>query len=73
MALKVTYDNPMFPKGTEVEISNLGVFKNGESQDVDEETERLFKANSGKTVRDALKGDENFKVDGKAESKGGDS
>lgn len=70
MSLKVTYNSPAFGKGEEVAVNGLGVLVNGKSVDLDEAAERAFLAENGKTVKEALKDDPHFKVEGTAELKG---
>lgn len=73
MALKITYDNPDFPKGHEFEIRGLGVLENGKSVTLTEEQEENFAAETGQTLGEALEGNEAFKVDEtKEKASGGD-
>lgn len=72
MALKVTVDNPAFPKGQEFDIRGLGIVVNGSATDITEEQERAYIAYTGKTVKDAFV-DESLKVEGTSEVKGGAS
>lgn len=67
MALKLSYDNPSFPKDYEFGVPDVGIIKNGSSVTLDEETERLFVASRGTSVKDALKEDKSFKVEGTSE------
>lgn len=71
MALKVTVNKPQYPKGTEFDVRGLGLLKNGESTTLTEDQERDFAAFTGTTVREGLKGDESFKIEGTADWKDG--
>lgn len=73
MSLKVTFTHPDFPKGYEFEVAGLGLLKNGEATSVSAEQEAQFVAEHGEGVKDHLKEDEMFKVEGTTEVKGGDS
>jgi hypothetical protein len=66
MALKLTYDNPSYPKDEEIEVHGLGLVKNGRSVELTEDQEKSFVSVYGESVRDATKDDENVKVEGTA-------
>jgi len=66
MALTLTLDHPDFPDDREFEISGLGLVKNRESAEIDEEQERAFAAFHGRTLEDALKGNDQISLNGTA-------
>jgi hypothetical protein len=63
MALKVTFSNPAFPKGTEFDTV-FGLVKNGSPKTLTEEDERMCLARTGNSVKDQLAGNDAFKVEG---------
>jgi hypothetical protein len=67
MALKVTYNHPHFDKGHEFSLVGVGIFKNGESRALTEDEERAFLQTQGIPIKEALSGNENFKVEGSPE------
>jgi hypothetical protein len=66
MTLTLTYHNPDFPDDYEFGVEGLGQFKNGESREVSEEQEQAFVTANRMLVKDALEGNELFKVEGEA-------
>lgn len=75
MSLKVTFKHPDFPSEAEFDVIGLGLFKNGQAKTLSEEEEAMFVSLNGESVRDRLKGNEMFKVEGTSEVKaeGGDN
>jgi hypothetical protein len=72
MGLKVTYEHPDFDKGHEFSVNGLGILKNGEATEISDEQERTFVATNQASVRDALKGNGAFTVEGTASVKESD-
>jgi len=70
MPIKLTYSVPQFPKGTEVAINGLGLLKNQEAVEFSDEEIALFEATVGMKIREALKDNDNIKIEA---AKGGDS
>ena len=54
MSYSLKFEHPQFPEGKEFAINFLGMVKNGETLEIDEENERTFVANYGKSVEDAF-------------------
>jgi len=70
MPIKLTYSVSQFPKGTEVAINGLGLLKNQEAVEFSDEEIALFEATVGMKIREALKDNDNIKIEA---AKGGDS
>lgn len=52
--MKVYYENPDMPKGTEYSVSGLGILKNGESTEVSDDQVAAFEAATGRKIKDAF-------------------
>jgi hypothetical protein len=70
MAKVVSYDNPAFEKGVEVDLGGILV-PNGGSVDITPELEDALVSKNGTNLRDHFKGNAHVKYSGKSE--GGDS
>lgn len=64
MSYSLKFEHPQFPEGHKFSINYLGQVVNGGSVDIDEEAERAFIANNGKTVEDAFANDALVTVSG---------
>jgi len=64
MSYEVSLNHPDFPKDFEFAINGLGVIPNGGTLKVDEDMERLFVAQRGLPLKDALGGNPLMKVTG---------
>lgn len=65
MPLSVYFDHPHYPDGHQVEVKGLGLVANrDEGLEVDEDRERSFVSQHGKSVQDFFAEDENFRVEG---------
>jgi hypothetical protein len=69
VALKVTLNNPAYGKDEVAAVQGLGLLKNGKAVTLTEAQEQEYFSLHGKTVKEGLKDDENFSVDGTAEFK----
>lgn len=54
--MKLTYTNPAWAKGEELDLVGFGTIKNGEEFEVSDEQAKEFKARTGRTLADAAKG-----------------
>jgi hypothetical protein len=69
MALKVSFNDPAFPKDEEFDLGGVLV-KNGGSVTLTEDQERAILARFGMTAKDYFADSEAIKVEGTAEVKG---
>lgn len=69
MSLKVSFTHPHFDKGTEVDLTGVGLIKNGGSKTLNEEEERAAVARLGMGVKEYFKDSEQVKVEGTTELK----
>ena len=58
--MKLTYDNPAFAKGEELDLPGFGLIKNGESFEVSDEEAKEYKNRTGRSLADVAKKDKNF-------------
>jgi hypothetical protein len=54
--VKLTYNNPAFEKGLEIDLPGFGLVKNGESFEVSDEEAKTYKARTGRSLADVAKG-----------------
>lgn len=54
MGYRITYTDPVHPKGTEFAVGDYFLAKNGEPVDVDDETAERFKQVEGQTMKQSL-------------------
>lgn len=64
MPLEVKINHPGFPEGYELELAGVGVFPNGSSVTLTEDQERAYIIRNGQTLKDAVAGNDSFKVTG---------
>lgn len=64
--MKLTYNNPAFEKGLELDLPGIGLIKNGEPFEVDKDQEEAYEARTGNSLKEVAASDDNFK-----ETKGG--
>lgn len=64
MGYTVSVNHPNFKEGVEFNVGNLGRIPNGDSMEVDEETERLFLMSNGVSLEDAFANDHAVTVSG---------
>lgn len=57
MSYTLKYNHPHFPEGTIFNVAGLDRVPNGGTLEIDEEMERFFLAEHGKTLEDAFKND----------------
>ena len=60
--MKLTYNNPAFLKGEDVELPGYGLVKNGESFEVTDEQAEAYEARTGRSLVDVAKSDGNFET-----------
>lgn len=73
MAIEVALDLKQFPKGQMFDVGGLAL-ENGKTTKLSEEQEAAFVArNGGKSVREALKGNDAITVSGTSTAKGGET
>ena len=66
MSLTLTYNNPAFPKGTELGMAGIGTIKNGEPRELTEGEERAYMAyHGGKGIKSMTEGNEMIELKGK--------
>ena len=53
--MKLTYNNPAFAKGEEIDLPGFGLIKNGESFEVSDEEAEQYEARWGRSIEDAVK------------------
>jgi hypothetical protein len=58
--VKLTYNNPAFEKGLEIDLPGIGLIKNGEPFEVDEDQEAAYKDRTGNSLAEVAKKDDNF-------------
>lgn len=69
MSLKISYNNPAYPKGEELDLTGVGIIKNGSTVTLDEDAELAFVSRTGQSVKDYFKGSEVVKIEGQSEVK----
>lgn len=67
MALSVKVDHPDLPPGTEITISGLGSFKNGEAREVTPAQQQAFASERGMLVEDAFADNDILSAEGSSE------
>ena len=76
MAYKLTYTSDLFPKDYEFGIPGIdGLFTNGKTKTLTAEDEQQFLSRNEVSLKDSVKGDGNYKLEGTSElsSKGGEN
>jgi len=58
--VKLTYNNPAFAKGEEIDLPGFGLIKNGSSFEISDEEAKDYKARTGNSLAEVADSDENF-------------
>ena len=58
--MKLTYNNPAFAKGEEIDLPGFGLIKNGESFEVSDEEAKAYKERTGVSLAERANKDKNF-------------
>jgi hypothetical protein len=58
--VKLTYNNPAFAKGQEIDLPGFGLIKNGEEFEVSDEEAKDYKSRTGNSLAEVANKDKNF-------------
>ena len=58
--MKLTYNNPSFEKGLEIDLPGFGLIKNGVPFEVSDQEAKDYKSRTGNSLADVADGDDNF-------------
>lgn len=58
--MKLTYNNPSFEKGLELDLPGIGLIKNGEPFEIDKDQEEAYRHRTGNSLAEVAKNDDNF-------------
>ncbi len=68
--MKITINNPEWPKGAEFHVNDLGTLENGKTVEVSDEQLKLFETIQGRSIKEAFK--ENVYISLGGTERGGD-
>lgn len=60
--MKLTYNNPAFAKGEEIDLPGFGLIKNGESFEVSDDEAKAYKDRTGNSLAETARRDANFET-----------